>query len=102
MIVTIHLGAPADRSSLTDRTTPKIVDPLKVSAVGCPLYWARRQRCASTESLVSTVCMGTSADQPTNINQTLTKDFGRTGFISASLSAVGVLPASRGFADQLF
>ena len=58
MIVTIHRGAPPDRSSLTDRTKPKSFDPLKVSAFGCPLYWARRQRCASMESLVSTVCTG--------------------------------------------
>lgn len=44
MIVTIHRGALPDRSSLTDRTRPKTVDPLSFSAVGSPLYWARRQR----------------------------------------------------------
>jgi hypothetical protein len=56
MIVTIHRGGLLDGSSLTDRTTPKIVDPFKVSAAACPLYWARRQRWASMELLVSTVC----------------------------------------------
>ena len=58
MIVTIHRGALPDRSSLTDRTRPKTVDPLSFSAVVSPLYWARRQRWASLESLVSTVCTG--------------------------------------------
>jgi hypothetical protein len=38
MIVTIHRGAPPDRSSLTDRTSPKNVDPHKFSAAGRPLY----------------------------------------------------------------
>jgi hypothetical protein len=65
MTVTIHRGAPPDRSSLTDRTRPKNVDPLKVSAVGYPLYWARRQRCASTESVVSIFCTAHLGDQPT-------------------------------------
>ena len=56
MIVTTHRGALPDRSSFTDRTRPKIVDPLTFSAVGNPLYWARRQRRASLESLISNVC----------------------------------------------
>jgi hypothetical protein len=57
---------------LTDWTRPKIVDPHKFSAVGCPLYCARRQRCASMELLVSTVCTGHLGRLPNqNINQAL-------------------------------
>src|SRR5713226_2190918 len=55
-IVTIHRCGLRDRSSWTDRTMPKNFDPFKLSSAVRPLYWARRQRWASAELLVSTVC----------------------------------------------
>src|SRR5882724_7469829 len=53
-IVIIHRCGLRDRSSWTDRTMPKNLDPFKLSSVARPLYWARRQRLASTELVVST------------------------------------------------
>jgi hypothetical protein len=67
-IVTIHRCGLRDRSSWTDRTMPKIFDPFKLSSAARPLYWARRQRWASTELLVSTVCMMTSSGQPRTVS----------------------------------
>jgi hypothetical protein len=53
---------------------PKIFDPFKLSSAVRPLYWARRQRRASTELSVSTVCTMTSSGQAAHsISQTLTK-----------------------------
>jgi len=73
-IVTIHRCGLRDRSSWTDRTMPKIFDPFKLSSAVRPLYWARRQRWASAELLVSTVCTMTSSGQAAHgIGQTLTK-----------------------------
>ena len=52
---------------------PKIFDPFKLSSTARPLYWARRQRRASTELVVSTVCTMTSSGQAAHsISQTLT------------------------------
>jgi hypothetical protein len=63
-----------NRSSWTDRTMPKIFDPFKLSSAVRPQYWARRQRRASTELVVSTVCTMTSSGQAAHsISQTLTK-----------------------------
>jgi hypothetical protein len=71
-IVTIHRCELRDRSSWTDRTMPKNLDPFKLSSAVRPLYWARRQRWASTELLVSTVCTMTSsgrcAQYQSNVN----------------------------------
>jgi hypothetical protein len=39
-IVTIHRCGLQDRSSWTDRTTPKNFDPFKLSSAARPLYWA--------------------------------------------------------------
>ena len=53
---------------------PKNLDPFKLSSAVRPLYWARRQRRASTELVVSTVCTMTSSGQAAHsISQTLTK-----------------------------
>ncbi len=53
---------------------PKIFEPFKLSSAVRPLYWARRQRRASTELFVSTVCTMTSSGQAAHsISQTLTK-----------------------------
>jgi len=62
-IVIIHRCEPRDRSSWTDRTMPKNIDPFKLSSAGRPRYWARRQRVASRKLLVSTVCTMTSSGQ---------------------------------------
>jgi len=67
-IVIIHRCGLRDRSSWTDRTMPKNFDPFKVSSAGRPLYWALRQRRASTELLVSTVCMMTSSGHPRTVS----------------------------------
>jgi hypothetical protein len=71
-IVTIHRCGLWDRSSWTDRTMPKNLDPFKLSSAVRPLYWAQRQRRASTELLVSTLCTMTSsgrrAQYQSNIN----------------------------------
>ena len=73
-IVTIHRRGTRDRSSWTDRTTPKNFDPFKLSSAVRPKYWAWRQRRASTELLVSTVCTMTSFGQAAHsISQALTK-----------------------------
>src|SRR6266404_4635488 len=73
-IVTIHRGGTRDRSSRTDRTMPKNFDPFKLSSAVRPLYWALRQRRASTELLVSTVCTMTSFGQAAHsISQALTR-----------------------------
>ena len=75
-IVTIHRRGMLDRSSWTDRTMPKIFDPFKLSSTIRPLYWAQRQRRASTELVVSTVCTMTSSGQAAHgISQKLTKHF---------------------------
>jgi hypothetical protein len=60
-IVTIHRCGQLDRSSWTDRTMPKNLDPFKLSSAARPLYWARRQRVASRKLVVSTVCTMTSS-----------------------------------------
>jgi hypothetical protein len=53
---------------------PKILDPFKLSSAVRPQYWARRQRWASTELVISTVCTMTSSGQAAHsISQTLTK-----------------------------
>jgi hypothetical protein len=53
---------------------PKNLDPFKLSSAGRPRYWAHRQRRASTELLVSTVCTMTSFGQAAHsISQALTK-----------------------------
>src|SRR5207248_11239305 len=39
-IVTIHRCGLRDRSSWTDRTKPKNLDPFKLSSAARPLYWA--------------------------------------------------------------
>jgi len=53
---------------------PKIFDPFKLSSAVRPQYWARRQRWASTELVISTVCTMTSSGQAAHsISQTLTK-----------------------------
>ena len=62
-IVTIHRCGLRDRSSWTDRTMPKNLDPFKLSSAARPPYWARRQRVASRKLLVSTVCTMTSSGQ---------------------------------------
>ena len=62
-IVTIHRRGMPDRSSWTDRTVPKNLDPFKVNSTARPIYWARRQRVASRKLLVSTVCTMTSSGQ---------------------------------------
>jgi hypothetical protein len=67
-IVTIHRGGMLYRSSWTDRTMPKNLDPFKLSSVARPLYWAWRQRRASTELLVSTVCTMTSSGQARTVS----------------------------------
>ena len=73
-IVTIHRRGPRDRSSWTDRTMPKNFDPFKLSSAVRPKYWALRQRRASTELLVSTVCTMTSFGQAAHsISQALTR-----------------------------
>jgi hypothetical protein len=55
---------------------PKIFDPFKLSSTVRPLYWAQRQRRASTELVVSTVCTMTSSGQAAHgISQKLTKHF---------------------------
>jgi hypothetical protein len=52
----------------------KIFDPFKLSSTVRPLYWAQRQRRASTELVISTVCTMTSSGQAAHsISQTLTK-----------------------------
>jgi hypothetical protein len=61
MIVTIHRIGLEERSSWTDRTTPKNLEPFKLSSAARPLYWARRQRVASRKLLVSIVCKMTSS-----------------------------------------
>ena len=72
-IVTIHRCGMLNRSSWTDRTMPKIFDPFKLSSAVRPQYWARRQRRASTELVVSTVCTMTSSGQAAHsVSQTLT------------------------------
>src|SRR4029077_17147569 len=63
-IVTIHRCGMLNRSSWTDRTKPKNLDPFKPNSFARPQYWARRQRRASTELVVSTVCILTSSGQP--------------------------------------
>ena len=70
-IVIIHRCGLQDRSSWTDLTMPKNLEPFKLSPTGRPLYWARRQRVASRKLLVSTVCTMTSFGQATahDINQ---------------------------------
>jgi hypothetical protein len=72
--VTIHRWGLQDRSSWTDRTMPKTLDPFKLSSTARPLYWARRQRVASRKLFVSTVCTMTSSGQATahGISQILT------------------------------
>jgi hypothetical protein len=60
-IVMIHRCGRLDRSSWTDRTMPKNLDPFKISSAARPLYWARRQRAVSRKLLVSTVCTMTSS-----------------------------------------
>jgi len=75
-IVIIHRCGLRDRSSWTDRTMPKNLDPFKLSSAARPLYWARRQRVASRKLFVSTVCTMTSSGQARNgISQTLTLSF---------------------------
>ena len=75
-IVTIHRCGLRDRSSWTDRTMPKNLDPFKLSSAARPLYWARRQRVASRKLLVSIVCTMTSSGQVRDgISQTLTFSF---------------------------
>ena len=69
-----------DRSSWTDRTMPKNLEPFKLSSAGRPRYWALRQRRASTELVVSTVCTITSSGQArgqyqSSVNRTLTFPF---------------------------
>jgi hypothetical protein len=39
-IATIHRRGLRDRSSWTDRTMPKNLDPFKLSSAARPLYWA--------------------------------------------------------------
>src|SRR5258708_17969024 len=63
-IVTIHRCGMLNRSSWADRTMPKNLDPFKIHTAARPQYWARRQRRASTELVVSTVCILTSSGQP--------------------------------------
>jgi hypothetical protein len=73
-IVTIHRRGLRDGSSWTDRTMPKNFDPFKLSSAVRPKYWALRQRRASTELLVSTVCTMTSFGQAAHsISQALTR-----------------------------
>jgi hypothetical protein len=60
-IVTIHRCGLRDRSSRTDRTMPKNLDPFKLSSAARPLYWTRRQSVASRRLVVSTVCTMTSS-----------------------------------------
>jgi hypothetical protein len=62
-IVTIHRFGLLDRTSWTDRTMPKNLEPFKLISAGCPRYWALRQRRASTGLVVSTVCTMTSSGQ---------------------------------------
>jgi hypothetical protein len=72
-IVTIHRGGVQDRSSWTARTTPKNLEPFKLSSAGRPRYWALRQRRASTGLVISTVCTMTSSGQAAHgISQILT------------------------------
>jgi hypothetical protein len=73
MIVTIHRCGKQDRSSWTDRTTPKNLEPFTLSSAGRPRYCALRQRLASTELVVSIVCTMTSLVRPAHdISQFLT------------------------------
>jgi len=44
-----------DLSSMTDRTMPVIVDPIKLNRALPPRYWAKRARLASIGSIVSIV-----------------------------------------------
>jgi len=67
-IVTIHRCGLRDRSSWTDRTMPKNLDPFKLSSATRPLYRARRQRVASRKLLVSTVCKVTSSGHPQRVS----------------------------------
>jgi hypothetical protein len=60
-IVTIHRIGLEDRSSWTDRTMPKNLEPFKLSSAGRPRYWTLRQRLASAELVVSTDCTTTSS-----------------------------------------
>ena len=57
MTVMIHRLGVLDLSSMTDRTMPVIVDPIKLNRALPPRYWAMRARLASIGSVVSTDCM---------------------------------------------
>jgi len=67
--VTIHCGGLLDRSSWTDRTMPKNLEPLRLSPAGCPRYWAKRQRRASTAFVISTVCTMTSDPRTVSVDR---------------------------------
>ena len=55
MTVMIHRLGVLDLSSMTDRTMPVIVDPIKLNRALPPRYWAKRARLASIGSIVSIV-----------------------------------------------
>jgi hypothetical protein len=80
-----RLSVP-DLSSLTDRTNPVTVAPIKFSVAFWPRYWAKRARLASIGSVVSMVCMlvpvvavrETIPRQGQAISETLSNDSGET------------------------
>ncbi len=74
---------------------PKIFDPFKLSSAVRPLYWAQRQRRASTELVVSTVCTMTSSGQAAHsVSQTLIKHLSLS-FVPLQLPAPPVMILTR-------
>jgi hypothetical protein len=55
--VTIHRVGLLDLSSITDRTKPVMVAPIKLKLVFSFRNWAYRQRLASFGSVITIVCM---------------------------------------------
>ena len=53
----VHRVVELDLSSLTDRTIPVIGNPFNITVAFSPRYWAKRQRRASSGSVISIVCI---------------------------------------------
>ncbi len=54
---TIQRVGLLDLTSITERTIPVTRNPFNITIAFWPPYWARRQRRASTGSVISKVCM---------------------------------------------